>query len=92
MSILTDIHDSMYKGMEEFFYPHIKKVSLNYTMEGCITTVLGNNQYTVRIDGIDYTIPGTEIPTSDYTVGMIVLIEVPNQKLPHKYIKCKKPY
>jgi hypothetical protein len=55
-------------------------------------TVLGNNQYTVNVNNIAYTIPGTVIPASSYVVGNIVLIEVPNQNFSQKYIKCQKPY
>jgi len=92
MSITTDVHDSFFDGINEFYHAHIKKEKLNHTAEGNIVAVLGNNQYTVKINNIAYTIPGTEIPNSNYLVGMIVWIEIPNQNFSHKYIKCKKPY
>jgi len=87
MSILTDIHDSMYKAIEEFFYPHMKEYKLNYDLEGTIISVLGNNQYTVKINNIAYSIPAPAIPICEYKVGMIVKIEVPNQNFSKKYIK-----
>jgi len=92
MSITTDVHNSFFDGISEFYYAHIKKEKLNTTIEGNVVTVLGNNQYTVKINNIAYTIPGTEIPSSSYLVGMVVWIEIPNQNFSQKYIKCKKPY
>jgi len=91
MSILTEIHDAVFKGSEEFYNAHIKKEKLNTTMEGLIKTVLGNNQYTVTMNMIDYTIPGTEMPVSSYVVGDIVNILIPNQNFSRKYISCKRP-
>lgn len=82
----------MYKASEEYFNGHIIDVSMNYTIEGIVVSILGNNQYSVKINNIDYTIPGTEMPASNYTIGMTVWIEIPNQNFTQKYIKCKKPY
>jgi hypothetical protein len=92
MSVTTKVHNGLYNAMVEFFNAHIKDVNLDYTIEGVVTSVLGNNQYTVKINNIAYTVPGTVIPTSEYKVGMIVWIEVPNQNFSQKYIKCQKPY
>lgn len=92
MSITTEIHNAMYKSMEEHYNSRIKDEPYNHTTEGIIVSVLGGNQYSVKINNIDYLVPGTEIPSSSYTVGMTVWIEIPNQKFSQKYIKCKKPY
>lgn len=63
---------------------HISKANLDTTLEGVVVSVLGNNKYTVRMNWIDYTIPGTGIPASNYLVGMCVLIEALNQNFSEK--------
>lgn len=70
----------------------LKYAEFNATLEGFIVSVLGDNQYIVKINGIDYTIPGTLMPVSSYVVGMVVWIEVPWNDFSRKYIKCQKPY
>lgn len=92
MSVTTKVHNGLYNGMVEYFRAAIEDIDFNYTIEGIIISVLGNNQYTVKINNIAYTVPGTTIPISEYKVGMVVWIEVPNQNFSHKYIKCQKPY
>jgi len=92
VSITTMIHDEMHGAMEDHYNARSKIEPYNRTIEGLIKTVLGNNQYTVTMNMIDYTIPGTVMPASSYIAGNIVLIEVPNQNFSQKYIKCQKPY
>ncbi|MBU3142223.1 hypothetical protein [Clostridium sp. CF012] len=88
----VDIQDAMYRSLVCFFDRKIKNVKYNYTREGFITEVLGDNQYTVKINGFNSSINGTSMPTSQYFVGDVVLIEVVNNDFSFKYIKCLRPY
>ena len=92
MSNTVDINKGIYQSLVRFFDVNIKKVKYNTTCYGFVKTVLGDNTYTVTINGQDFTISGTTMPISEYFVGNIVMIEVVNNDFSFKYIKCLRPY
>lgn len=92
MSQTTDIHKSVFQSLVNFFNSYIKDVEINYTRYGTVIQVLGNNQYTVKINNLPYTINAPSKPSALYVVGDIVMIEIVNNDFSHKYIKCLKPY
>lgn len=86
------LQEELLSSMEFAIDRKLKHAQYNATIEGVVVSVLGNNQYTVKINNIAYTVPGTAVPASEYKVGMIVWIEVPWNNFSQKYIKCQKPY
>ena len=87
---MNNIKESMFDGIQYLIDRAISKVKFDRTEQGTIIANLGNNKYTVRIDGVEYSIPSS-LPSSviTYSVNDTVLVTYFKNQLDNAYITGK---
>jgi len=88
--LLNNIKESMFNGIKYLIDRAISKAKFDRTEQGTIIANLNNNKYTVRIDGVEYSIPSS-LPSSIvvYSVNDTVLVTYFKNQLDNAYITGK---
>ncbi|MCI1964527.1 MAG: hypothetical protein LKJ17_00090 [Oscillospiraceae bacterium] len=87
---MTDVSNGILNSIQYMVDRAISKAKFDRTEQGTIIANLGNNQYTVRIDGVEYAIPSS-LPSSiiTYLVNDVVLITYFQNQNENAYITGK---
>jgi hypothetical protein len=87
---MTDVLNSSIDAIQYIVDKAISKAKFDRTVKGTIIANLGNDFYTVRIDGVEYSIPSS-LPSSiiTYLVNDVVLITYFQNQNENAYITGK---